>query len=550
MSVAPKYQKACILVALIFLQETIAAANWESMSPYVILPTSTLNSVWVSPDDQVFAVGADGLIVRYDGTTWAQMKNPVSGWLQFVWGRSSQDVFATGEGGLLHFDGESWELIDSQPIGSMTSLRGVGNGLFATTLWGEILRYNGSAMEVAYLAPEALLSIWGVSEKSIYAVGANGLMLHFNGEAWSTIPSGCSTTLREIWGTADDDLYIVGDQCKVHYDGHAFTELNLPPGNYQRIWGSSRDNIVVWGVETNRHPFHFNGSDWTPVEIPTSSELMDLNGNAADNIYAVGTDGAIVRYDGLNWQKVTGDDELSLAGVWGWDENDVYAVGNKGRVVHYDGTSWVDMPTPTTYDLAAVWGMPGEKMVAVGQGGTIIAYSGNAWTIVETATALDFNDVFGNSADNIFAVGDEGVIFHFNGSGWISLPSGISHNVEMVWVDSAGNVFMVSQYLSGGLTDPGRPGWSFPGIVNDYYQYHPGSGMELIDKIADDLLTSGSNRWGVSANDRFTVGPAILHYDGQTTAVMKADLCGVTLSSVWGIPDKGVYAVGSRGAIF
>ena len=40
---------------------------------------------------------------------------------------------------------------------------------------------------------------------------------------------------------------------------------------------------------------------WEPVAIPTTQEIRGIWGTAADDIFAVGTGGAIIHYDGTAW---------------------------------------------------------------------------------------------------------------------------------------------------------------------------------------------------------------------------------------------------------
>jgi hypothetical protein len=561
MSIDAKCLKIRFWIILFLLHGPIAAANWVKVSPYPILPTANLYGVWVSPDNQVFAAGAEGVVIRYDGQTWSQMESPVPGGLGCVWGRSASDVFVVSGRALLHYDGEGWRAVPGEAQESITSLWGFGDEVFGVTMNGQIFRSHGSALTTVYLASEVLLSIWGFSEHNIYAAGANGLLLHFDGDEWSRIPSGRNENFRGIWSASDHDLYIVGDSGILYYDGRTFSEMDTPPGNYSLIWGTSQNNIYAWMIEGQL--LHFNGAGWQVVESLSSESVTFINGNAENNVYAVGTNGLIERYDGQNWEKVSRDEALSLVDVWGRGENDIFAVGNKGRVVHYNGNGWTEMVTPTGSDLSSVWGRPGEKMIAVGQNGTIIESIGNSWTMGPVLTDQNLTDVFGSSGNNIFAVGNGGTVLHSDGIGWTRIVSATSHDFVNVWVDQDGRAFIISRYFSDKDRGDSRlfPIWGGDHIIYDLYRYSPASGLELLyEGISWNAVISGisndafvldmNNNWGVSMNDMFSVGTRITHFDGQDTAEMRVDLFGAWLAGVWGTPNKGVYAVGSGEAIF
>ena len=63
----------------------------------------TFHEVWGSAPNDVFAVG-DGPIVHYDGQSWEEMEMELDVdvgdlYLQGIWGSSDTDVWAVGSGG-------------------------------------------------------------------------------------------------------------------------------------------------------------------------------------------------------------------------------------------------------------------------------------------------------------------------------------------------------------------------------------------------------------------------------------------------------------------
>lgn len=74
---------------------------------------------------------------------------------------------------------------------------------------------------------------------------------------------------------------------------------------------------------------------WTPVTSPTTSDLIGLWGSSANDVWAVGLGGTILRWQGSSWTKVTSPVTESLYDVWGSSANDVWAVGDFGTVLHW-----------------------------------------------------------------------------------------------------------------------------------------------------------------------------------------------------------------------
>ena len=73
--------------------------------------TNDLRAVWGTSSSDVYAAGNGSTILHFDGTEWTTMElsNPQEVSLNSISGTSPTDIFAAGDGGLLlHFDGIGW----------------------------------------------------------------------------------------------------------------------------------------------------------------------------------------------------------------------------------------------------------------------------------------------------------------------------------------------------------------------------------------------------------------------------------------------------------
>ena len=76
--------------------------GWQNPVPQ----GNVLRGVWGESSSDLFAVGADGTIIHFDGSAWSAMGSATSCLLFSLWGSSSADVFAVGNNGtILHYDG-------------------------------------------------------------------------------------------------------------------------------------------------------------------------------------------------------------------------------------------------------------------------------------------------------------------------------------------------------------------------------------------------------------------------------------------------------------
>jgi DNA-binding beta-propeller fold protein YncE len=277
-----------VLVPLLFLSVTgvvLAArgnpAKASEESSWHTMASTSEKDLWgicaISPTE-VFAVGSDSTVLKYDGTNWIDMEPNTNCQLRGVWGSSGNDVFAVGkkspwvvddDGIIIHFNGTSWESVDVGAIGS-------------------------------------LFDVWGTDSSDIFAIGEEGTILHYDGTNWSKIENiNAALHFHSIWGTSASDVFAVG--------------VSYTPGV---------TNIL-----------HYNGTAWEPMESGTTNGLFGVWGSSSSDVYAVGGQDTILHYDGDSWQPVSMGTNTNYNGIWGRSSSDVYAVGQNG-IVHFDGGTW------------------------------------------------------------------------------------------------------------------------------------------------------------------------------------------------------------------
>ena len=79
----------------------------------------------------------------------------------------------------------------------------------------------------------------------------------------------------------------------------------------------------------------------------------------------------------LKWTQMVSFSTADLYGVWGTGPEDVFAVGSGGAILHYDGEEWSVQDSGVTVRLYAVWGSSSSNVFAVGGGGSILRYDGS-----------------------------------------------------------------------------------------------------------------------------------------------------------------------------
>ncbi|MBF0450343.1 MAG: cadherin domain-containing protein [Candidatus Magnetomorum sp.] len=265
--------------------------------------------------------------------------------------------------------------------------------------------------------------------------------------------------------------------------------------------------------------------DWDILDsIVTYSDLEDIWGRSANDIYAVGNSGAIFHYNGISWSKVvtTYDDDFNA--IWG-DVGMVYVVGNNGVVLQYNGYSWSKMFTGTTEHLYGVWGN-GRSVFAVGTYGTILKYNGVSWTEMSSSTTTTLLDVWGNE-NKMYAAGNGGLVLQYNGYDWQPMTKITAYSLRGVWGSSENDVFVVGD----------------GGTILHY------DGTEWVE-MERGKFSSLKGIWGLSGNKVFAAGlqGTIVSYNGTEWSETESGVV-FPLMGLWGASITDIYVVGENGTI-
>ena len=220
------------------------------------------------------------------------------------------------------------------------------------------------------------MGVWGSSSSDVFAVCLGGIILHYNGSAWSGMTSGTANQLSAIWGSSATDVFAVGIYGTIlHYDGTAWSAMNSGTSDsLAGIWGSSSSDVFV--VSYQGTILHYDGTNWSTMTSGTNG-FCGVWGSSATDVFAVGCGGTILHYDGTNWSAMnSGTTTDQFDGVWGSSASDVFAVSFYGTILHYDGSAWSALDSGTTDHLMGVWGSSDSDVFAVGYGGTGVDLAG------------------------------------------------------------------------------------------------------------------------------------------------------------------------------
>jgi hypothetical protein len=248
---------------------------------------------------------------------------------------------------------------------------------------GVILHYNGTAWAAEASGVDVdLESVFGLldpeGEPFVVAVGANGTLLQRTAGVWSAVATTVDEHLFGVWAKAVDDVWAVGDNGRVlRYDGVSVAvlvdELLIPTGANDEngepiafpipepLKGVMGRENEVFVVGPGGSAYHFDGTIFTRENTSTNRPISDIFTEAS--IWATATDGVILRRRGGNWVPQNGEREYItpvpayLQGVWARNDDDVFAVGLTPEIFHLTGGVWTSTAIADSVDMRAIDGL-------------------------------------------------------------------------------------------------------------------------------------------------------------------------------------------------
>ncbi|MEQ9497752.1 MAG: hypothetical protein RIT81_12860 [Deltaproteobacteria bacterium] len=188
------------------------------------LPAQDLCDLTLVDDDLGWAVGAEGTIGRWDGQTWTT--SPIDSRIHFdrVWA-DRERAFAVGHEGIARWTSGSWALMDA-PGSRFTSVDGSTGRIWATGRSPSLMRWEEGLWQ-SFDWPEGATraELHGTSGtcENVWAVGAGGTILHFDGTTWREVDSSTDRRLFAVHAAAADDVWAVGEHgAIVRFDGEVF----------------------------------------------------------------------------------------------------------------------------------------------------------------------------------------------------------------------------------------------------------------------------------------------------------------------------------------
>ena len=367
----------------------------------------------------------------------------------------------------------------------------------------------------------------------------NGLTVDFTARADERVcgrggwcfaqPSEGAWKLYDVWVGANV-AWAVGDQGFIRQRDATGQWQTVPSGTYsklQAVWGL--DGVGAWAVGYEGAVLRFDGARWRPFGSPTQSDLLGVWARAADEVWAVGGQGRIFRWDGIRWNAESSGISVSIVDIHGPPGGEPWAFASDGTLLRRTNGIWASPASADLGDGYGLWALNDRDVWVASQ------LNVKSWVVDEwieparpSTTENLYQAVYGTSSTDVWAIGGLRA-FRWNGSDWTQLPS-LSGGHRLTSVHGSGAT-VIGAGLSGAL--------------------HRWSGIDWVSEaFADDLRLI--DIWSDSTNVALAVPSQatgqVYRWDGSSWQAEVLTPINGFFTSIHGTSASNVWAVGLGGA--
>jgi len=323
-----------------------------------------------------------------------------------------------------------------------------------------------STVQISQVTQNALYDISGSGPNDIWVVGANGLILRWNGVMWSQVPSPTTAPIRAVYAASPTEAWASGTGFILRWNGTAWAQVTLP----------SIPLCSSWGCTADAQNYSFSGiSGSGPQDVYVSGSRYSTS-TCSTGLWCYS--GVALRWDGASWSTLQFTNSAGFMGVWSGAPGQAWFVGadpysgtyptppyntvtvNLSEVAHFrdggtvtelDGSRYPNTTSPFL-QLHAVWGQWGQSAWAVGDSTVLYRdpLASTPWGVSLSSSFLtEYRDVWGAGANNVWIVGRAGNEMLF--SRWdgrdhsrATIEGGPAHVLAGVWGVVGGDVWAIS----------------------------------------------------------------------------------------------------------
>ncbi len=287
----------------------------------------TLMAGWGIEEERFWVVGDRGVVLSRRGGAWNREEVPTDARLEDIIGFGPTDLFVVGAAGTVLHYGEPPAPADADAGGARATDAGPTAG---DTVGPSGPRWTLEAVPTG----EDLLALAGPEPNDLWLVGTGGVVLHRTAAGYEPSPTGFFDRLADVETFADGAVVAVGDFGTVlrrvgdtwQRDGGVGTSAHL-----NALWGTAADDLVVVGL--GGLVLRLQGGAWTRIPTDVVANLRGVWGRSFDDLFVVGWQGTVLRLRGGTASRIVPGEAHRLEGVFGGLGPHVFLLGSAGSVL-------------------------------------------------------------------------------------------------------------------------------------------------------------------------------------------------------------------------
>lgn len=379
-----------------------------------------LHSVWGNRKNNFWAVGEQGTILRWTGSSWEKSSNiPTSSDLYSIKGSSDEDAWAVGsDASAIHFDGHSWRKPSDPATGFSAESRpnfvgvvyGIANGVIVCDVSGNLYQLNTQG-----LSPMASMQ-FSVKTSGCIATPPSLLLGGTDGSIWRWKAGKYETISRSIINTHLYASHVYGNQhlwvagaagTALLFDGKNWSKL-ASPVNYDIYTVYSYAPSSAWFGASESIVLKYENESFQQYNLPVPG--LTITQVWGDHEYAVvSAQGAVWEFTGQGWAKL---DEVQGTSLWGSRRHDIWVGGDAGTF-HRTSQGWSKVSPQAVLSLRG----DGQGHVWALSNDAVSLWRDNAWqTVTKTPEPMQRLDL---ASMDQFGVVSSGRLFWWRGQRWI-----------------------------------------------------------------------------------------------------------------------------------
>jgi photosystem II stability/assembly factor-like uncharacterized protein len=250
-----------------------------------------LSSIYMLNENEGWAVGMDGTIIKWNGINWVLQDSVTSEDLMSVFFLDSTHGWAAGSNGIvLKYDGTKWKTMYSGSSFNLYGISFVNPTLgFTGNSRGELFKCNGSTWSIEPSpATTGINSFYFRNKFNGWAGcgggGADVSILKYNGSTWSAVTNTGPDWIYAFYFTDSLNGWAVGNRRILKYNGSTWTtQLSMPYDALRSVYFT--DKMHGWAVGPKKLIYFYNGTTWNIQPCPYTTSAQNWGVSFTDSLH-------------------------------------------------------------------------------------------------------------------------------------------------------------------------------------------------------------------------------------------------------------------------